>query len=151
MTASVHLQILQAMQAAVDALPSIQACYLDRSETVGDNEPKPLVIINSGDVEGSNEVSHTSQDDTATIEVNIFVNLPLSQNGFTTGVSTSVDEAMIAVHAAIYTAVRTVPGFYNITQTARRPTADTGNGMLQMIYDVDYSSRQDNLSIPSPP
>lgn len=151
MTASIHLQILQAMQAAVAALPSIQACYLDRPETVGDNEPKPLVIINSGDVEGSNEVSHTSQDDTVTIEVNIFVDLPLSQNGFTVGISAAVDAAMIAVHAAIYTAVRSVPGFYNITQTARRPTADSSNGMLQMIYNVDYSSRQDDFSAPSPP
>lgn len=151
MTASVHLQILQAMQAAVAALPNIQACYLDRPETVGDNEPKPLVIINSGDVEGSNEVSNTSQDDTATIEVNIFVDLPLSQNGFTTGVSVAVDDAMIAVHSAIYIAVRSVAGFYNITQTARRPTADSGNGMLQMIYNVDYSARQDDFSVPSPP
>jgi len=151
MTASVHLQILQAIQTAVDALPIIQGCYLDRPEPVGDNEPKPLVIINSGEVEGSNEVSHTSQDDSVTIEVNIFVDLPLSQNGFTTGISQAVDDPMIAVHAAIYTAVRTVPGFYNITQTARRPTADSGNGMLQMIYNIDYSSRQDDLSIPSPP
>ena len=151
MTASVHLQILQAIQTAVDALPIIQGCYLDRPETVGDNEPKPLVIINSGDVEGSNEVSHTSQDDSVTIEVNIFVDLPLSQNGFTTGISQAVDDPMIAVHAAIYTAVRTVPGFYSITQTARQPTSDSGNGMLRMIYSIDYSSRQDNLSIPSPP
>lgn len=151
MTASVHLQILQAIQTAVDALPIIQGCYLDRPETVGDNEPKPLVIINSGDVEGSNEASHTSQDDNVTIEVNIFVDLPLSQNGFTTGISQAVDDPMIAVHAAIYTAVRTVPGFYNITQTARQPTSDSGNGMLRMIYSIDYSSRQDDLSIPSPP
>jgi hypothetical protein len=151
MTASVHLQILQAMQTAVDALPIIEACYLDRPETVGDNEPKPLVIINSGDVEGSNEVSHTSQDDTVTIEVNIYVALPITQTGFTTGISQAVDDPMIAVHSAIYTAVRTVPGFYNITQTARRPIADSGNGMLQMIYNVDYSARQDDFSVPSPP
>lgn len=151
MTASVHLQILRSIQTAVDALPIIQACYLDRAETIGDNEPKPLVVINSGDVEGSNEVSHTSQDDSLTVEVNIFINLPLSQSGFAAGISECVDDAMIAVHAAIYSAVRAVPGFYSISQTARRPAADSGNGMLQMIYSVDYSSRQDDLSIPSPP
>jgi hypothetical protein len=151
MTSSVHLSILSAIKTAVEALPIIEACYLDRPELVGTNETKPLVIIRSGDVEGSNEASHTSQDDSTTIEVSIYVDLPITQHGFTACLSEVVDSPMIEVHAAIYAALHNVAGVYNMVLISRRPIAEREVGILQMVYNVDYSSRQEDLSIPSPP
>ena len=142
MSDSLQLILLETLRQKISEIPGIQSCYLDRHEPVGDNELKPLVIINSAGSEYSKQASHTIRIEKMIIQVEIHA--PFSTE---TTLSRLHDPWFSAVDTVMDTQARTVLGHQGVDLISSTMLGESGwLGYLLLTYNLEQIHQQGNRS-----
>ena len=142
MTDSVSLILLETLQTKISQIPGVQNCYLDREEPVGDNEAKPVVVINSVGSEYTREASHTIRKEDSTIQIVIHVDIST-----TVTLSRRYDPWFSLIDATVHDEAMKVPGFVGVDLVTSTMRGEQGwLGFLVLVYNVSQIHQQGNRS-----
>lgn len=144
MTNTLTLDLYNTLKAEIEALPEVQKCYIDRFEEVGQNEPKPVVILMAGNVAHSLEEFHTFQKDNHTLIVEIYVTfskaLPLLA---------ASEPIRSAVDYIIKTEAPKVAGVEIVTPIQTQRFGESGwLGFVRCVYNIQQTVQQLDLTAP---
>lgn len=116
--------------------------WLNRQEPAGENDPLPIVIVDTGETKESIDEAHTISTHIRKIVVSIYVNLADGQE-----VSAALDPIHQCVRTAILSAGRTVQGVNRLLQPAMamQPQAKGILGEGQYVYTVHQTTYQLDL------
>jgi len=150
-TTSLLIQFDQALQAAVEAAlaaenlrhTAAQGCvYLNRSEPPGENEPLPIVVIQSGPSSETHDEGHVIATHQRKITIEIVAACPQGLNP-----SVALDPICQAVRRACLQVRATVPGVLSTLAPveAGAPVAQDGLAIGRWDYDVKQITSQLDL------
>ena len=142
MSDSLSLVLLETLQTKLVQIPGVQACYLDRYDAVGENEPKPVIVINPVESAYTRQASHTIRNETQTIEVEIHA-------PFSTSITLSRrhDEWFSLVDALMHIEAVKIAGVTGIDLTFSTLRGEQGwLGFLLLTYTVTQIHQQGNRS-----
>lgn len=148
MTDTIPLQFKDALRALLAAIPGAAACYLDRVQPVGENEAKPVLIIEEvkSDVFDSDGYGVTMH--VIDMSIQIYVDTKISQDQL----SRETDPWWHEVHLIMYGTARAIPGVNGIQFGVKNPSAsripNPGGemGRLDLYYTVFISTASHDLT-----
>ena len=149
MTDSVLLQFKNSLKDLLAAIPNVGACYLDRMQPVGENEVKPVIIVEEikSDVTDSDGLGVTQH--AISLVIQIFVDTKLGQDQ----ISAATDHWWQEVHSIMYGAARSIAGVNGIKFGIQNPSAsripNPGGelGRVDLYYTVFISTRSHDLTL----
>lgn len=142
MTDSLSLQLLEHLRSEIAGIPGVEACYLDRYEPVGENEPKPVVIINSSDSDYT--ISNNHQMRQESMQIFIEIHAPFSTS---TTLSRDHDPWFTAVDAIVTSLAGTFLGVGRSELVRSTVRGESGwLGFLLLTYNLEQVHQQGNRS-----
>ena len=156
MTDSLPLQYLEATRTAIETalrdtelVGTTQPCaYLDRLQSVGENEVKPLVVVRRGQTDNALDSSTCALDHTVRFQVLIHVRRP----NLTLPFSRIVDPVWQVVHAAVMGTLNSFPWVQEVTPVGNQPeppdpeNGQTVAGLMVLFYSVQMMTNRSDLT-----
>jgi hypothetical protein len=149
MTDTIPLQFKESLRSLLAAIPGVAACYLDRSQPVGENEAKPVLIIEEikSDVTDSDGLGVTQHGMSLVVE--IYVDTKISQDQ----ISRATDPWWQAIHAIMHGSARSIAGVNGIKfgiqnpNASRVPNPGGEMGRVDLYYTIYISTRSHDLTV----
>jgi hypothetical protein len=138
---TIHLQFKQGLEALIAAAPGIEACYTNRPGPVGENEPKPVVIIR-GDVARAEADNQETMALKTQLRVSLFFDLVAGGESL----DEISDPHWITINNIMHGGARDLPGVQGVEFLEHQPEPEGDAGRLDLVYLVTQRTHQLDLT-----
>jgi hypothetical protein len=142
---TIHLQFKQGLEALIAAAPGIQACYLNRPGPVGENEPKPVVIIRE-DVTRADADNQQTMALLMQLRISLYFNVVVGEES----PDELSDSHWSTINNIMHGGARDLPGVQAVQLLEHQPEVEGDAGRLDLVYLVTQRTRQLDLTFVPP-